>query len=154
SNRAIFVSGKFLAIFAFLAIGGSLGGAQVSGGPAGKDPKKNYTNKSVFHLPGKKEPRFCDNLQEVVLYVKCGAAGWVRQDAIPPTSPYFTYSVPQDGEYWFTVVMIDRAGKATPPDVTQAAPNLKVVVDTQAPKVDVRPWTSAEGEKFIKCMIV
>lgn len=141
-----------LAVAMVLALLGGRGFAQ-GPGVAGKD-RKTYTKTTSFHLPVKIEDRFRDNLREMVLYVKAGQADWMRQEAIAPTGTHFTYKVPQDGEYWFTVVMVDRAGRATPADVGQAPPGLKVVVDTQPPLLEVRPWTSPEGELYLKCLIL
>jgi hypothetical protein len=114
-----------------------------------KDQKKvHYTNKTTFFLPVKIDDRTRGNLREVCLYVKRGEADWVRQETAPPTQSTFTYRVPQDGEYWFSVVTIDRAGKSTPADVAKEAPGIRVVVDTQAPVVDV----DAEGD-LLRCSV-
>src|SRR5262249_926376 len=75
-------------------------------------------------------------LREVHLYVKSGGGDWVRQEAVPPNTPHFTYRVPQDGEYLFALVTVDKQGKVNPPDINAVAPALRVVVDTRQPVID------------------
>src|SRR5205823_4410745 len=57
----------------------------------------------------------------------------------------------QDGEYWFAFVTVDKAGNLAPADLDKEPPGLIVVVDTQAPVVDVRPAAAASGETFLQC---
>jgi hypothetical protein len=94
---------------------------------------KIYTNKNLFHLPVQIDPRTRGNLREVCLYVKTGSGDWVRQETGQPSVTHFSYRATQDGEYWFSVVTIDKNGRPNPPDVAQEPPGLQVVVDTQEP---------------------
>ena len=107
--------------------------AQAPGGGAPNTPANNkiYTNKTVFHLPIKIDDRLRGDLREVYLYVKDGSGPWLRKDTVAPTQTHFTFRVPHDGEYWFSVVTMDRAGRMTPADVTKEPPGLMVVVDTR-----------------------
>ncbi len=117
-------------------------------------PKKTYTKNTVFNLPIQMDEKTRANLDRVCLYVKVGTADWVRHDSAPPTLPHFTYRVQQDGEYCFTLVTIDRTGKAVPADVSTEPPSLRVVVDTKAPFIDMKSWTSPEGEQCLRCSVV
>jgi hypothetical protein len=107
--------------------------AQAPGGPAASNPasQKIYTSKTVFHLPIKIDDRLRGDLREVCLYVKDGVGEWQRKDSVPPTQTHFTFRVPHDGEYWFSVVTVDKSGRMTPPDVSKEPPGLMVVVDTR-----------------------
>ncbi len=107
--------------------------AQAPGGGAAGAPAGNkiITNKTVFHLPIKIDDRLRGELREVHLYVKDGSGPWQRKDAVAPTQTHFTFRVPHDGEYWFSVVTVDRSGRMTPADVSKEPPGLMVVVDTR-----------------------
>lgn len=120
---------------------------------AAKLPKMTYTKNTVFHLPVQMDERTRANLREVCLYVKAGASDWVRQETGVPTMSHFSYKVPRDGEYWFSLVTIDKTGRSTPGDVSQEPPGLRVTVDTQAPVIDVQPFTNPEGELCIRCNV-
>jgi hypothetical protein len=128
-------------------------GAAAQSPPAAQLPKVTYTKNTVFHLPVQMEERTRGNLREVCLYVKSGSGDWVRQETGQPTMSHFSYKVPHDGEYWFSLVTVDKAGRMTPPDVGQEPPGLRVMVDTQPPVIDVQPWTSPENDFCLRCQI-
>ncbi|MCS7045364.1 MAG: hypothetical protein NZO58_03305, partial [Gemmataceae bacterium] len=116
--------------------------------------KKIYTKTSEFKLPIQMDERTRATLERVCLYVKSGSGDWVRQDEGPATQPYFIYRVPQDGEYWFSLVTIDKSGRMTPADVGQEPPSLRVVVDTRPPVIDAQTWVSPEGDLCLRCNLV
>jgi hypothetical protein len=119
--------------------------------PAGQAPGKVYTSKNTFRLPIKMDDRTRANLREVYLYVRTNGGDWVRKEVAPPSQPHFTYTVPGDGEYWFCVVLVDRAGQPSPSDPNRVTPGLIVVVDTQPPDIAVRPLPVATGEVYLQC---
>src|SRR5262249_5431623 len=98
--------------------------------------KRTFTKNTTFHLPIQMDEKVRVQLREVQLYVKSGASDWVRQEVVTPTTPYFTYRDPQDGEYLFTLVTVDKQGKVHPADVNTAPPALRVVVDTRPPVIE------------------
>lgn len=113
---------------------------------------KVFTKKMVFKLPLQIEEKDRGNLREVQLYVKNGPREpWSCKESMPPTQSYFTYRVQEDGEYWFSVVMVDKNGKMTPADVSKEPPGLMVVVDTVAPEVEMHPFTAVSGEAYVQC---
>jgi hypothetical protein len=116
--------------------------------------KKTFTKTTNFKLPIQMEDRVRSTLKEVQLYVKSGNGDWVRQEAVSPTTPHFDYRVPADGEYWFSLVTVDKFGKATPADVGSEPPALRVVVDTRAPVVEVQPGMGPDGGYLIRCNVV
>jgi hypothetical protein len=137
-----------------LLAGLGLGGTALAQSPAASQlPKMTYTKNTVFHLPVQMDERTRANVREICLYVKSGSGDWVRQETGLPTMTQFNYKVPRDGEYWFSLVTIDKAGRMTPADVGQEPPGLRVMVDTQAPVIDVKPWTSPEGDFCIRCQV-
>src|SRR5262249_7567632 len=91
---------------------------------------KSYLNKGNINLPIMINAADRPHIQEVQLYVKEGPQGqWVQRDRVPSTQSAFNYRTTQDGEYWFSVVTVDRAGKSIPADVTQQPPGIIVVID-------------------------
>jgi len=89
----------------------------------------------------------------VCLYVKTPFTDWQKRDTVAPTQNGFTFRSGQDGEYWFNVVTIDKAGNAVPPDVAKEAPAVIVVVDTQPPQINLAPWTAPTGEVCLRCAL-
>src|SRR5262249_28797873 len=76
--------GVYLAGSAQAQPGTTSGMAPAGTMPAEPQKKKVYTNKSIFHLPVVIDPKTRANLREIRLYVKQGAADWVRQEAAQP----------------------------------------------------------------------
>ncbi len=113
---------------------------------------RSYFNKTTINLPIVVDERHRAQLQQVVLFVKEGPTQpWRMCDKAPPTQTMFTYRAPGEGEYWFNIVSVDHAGRMTPPDVTREAPALIVVLDTQAPRVDVQPLEKTGDGQFVRC---
>jgi hypothetical protein len=115
--------------------------------------KKHYTNNSTFKLPVQIEPAERARLQEVRLYVKHGAAEWKLQDTAVPSQQFFYYKAPDEGEYAFSLVTVDRAGRANPPDVRREPPMLVVTVDRQPPAVEVEVTTRPLGDRLVHCTV-
>jgi hypothetical protein len=67
---------------------------------------------------------------------------WELVAAVTPDREAFAYRAPADGVYWFTVQVIDRAGKTSPTSPFDVAPDLKVRVDTEDKKLS--PKDNAE----------
>jgi len=115
------------------------------------DSKTIFTNKHFFQMPVKIDDHLRADLKEVCLYVKRGTSDWTRQETASPAVKQFTYRVPQDGEYWFSVATIDKAGRMNPPDIGAQAPGLKVVVDTSPPSVELKATSGPDGEPCVQC---
>jgi hypothetical protein len=62
-------------------------------------------------------------------------ATWKETDRVKPTAGQFKFHAPHDGEYWFTVSTIDHQGRVVPKP--RPGPELRVVVDTTAPKLEI-----------------
>src|SRR5262249_11971581 len=65
---------------------------------------------------------------------------WYQEIIVSPREKKVQIDVKQDGEYWFGIA---RAGQLASPD-----PSLRVVVDTKAPVVVVRPWETGDARGF------
>src|SRR5262245_39759640 len=120
----------------------------------GQLPAKSYMNKSVFYLPVHMDERARGGLQEIQLYVKDNpAAPWTLQQKAQPTATVFPFRPPHDGEYWFTVVTVDKAGRQMPPDLSREGPGVIVVQDSRPPDVDVRPLPAAPEGQYVQCEV-
>jgi hypothetical protein len=140
-----------MAIMFAVAASGPYGYGQ---SPTQQPTRKIYTNRSAFKLPLQVEEGERGRLQEVQLYVKNGpGAPWTLKESVAPTTKEFVFRAPQDGEYWFTVTTVDKAGKMNPPDIGLEPPGLIVIVDRQAPEVDVHPLTAGTGPAMLQCEV-
>jgi hypothetical protein len=114
---------------------------------------KMYTKYTLFNLPIRLDDQARAALKHVVLWVKAGEGPWQPEAPAAPEQRQFQYRVKQDGEYWFNVVTVNRAGQAEPPDVSRAPPSLMVVVDTQPPTVEVQAMTLPGGQGGVRCLL-
>src|SRR6516162_1529615 len=103
--------------------------AQTNPQAPGAPPKRVYTRVPQFRLPFNLEESDRARIRDVHLYVKSGDDPWARKESAAPTSTHFSFRAPRDGEYWFTIVIVDNSGNAIPGDVTRQPPGLVVVVD-------------------------
>lgn len=105
----------------------------------GRPIPKSYMNKNLVHLPIQIEAGARGQIREVQLYVKDNPqAAWTIKERAPGTQAYFSFKAPQDGEYWFNVVTVDKNGRHLPADVNSEPPALIVVIDTTPPQAEVR----------------
>ncbi len=119
--------------------------------PAAPVPRK-VTNRTAFKLPLQVDERERGHIKEIQLWCKFGPAGtWTLKEAVPPTKKEFVFRAQQEGEYAFTVVTVDLAGKKNPPDVSRVPPGLIVVVDKQPPEVTVHTVPGPTGQPLLQC---
>jgi hypothetical protein len=130
-----------LAVLPAWAVWASVGHGQA---PAPAAPHKINTNKPAFRLPLQVDDKEIPRLQEVQLWVKEGpTAPWIFKDAVPPTQKEFIFRAPHDGEYWFTLVTVDKAGNKNPADLSHEPAGLIVVVEKPPAEPEVRPVSAA-----------
>jgi hypothetical protein len=111
-----------------------------------------HLNKSTIQLPIQLDEQFRPILQEIRLYSKDRlSAPWKLRDKAPPSQTAFTFKAPQDGQYWFMMVTVDRAGHCVPADVAKEEPAMAVVVDTQPPQADVTLLANVPEGQLIQC---
>ncbi len=75
---------------------------------------------------------------------------WVRHSDGDPAMEVVTFRANQDGEYWFTIALVDRAGVQVPADVRVVEPGLKVLVDTRKPDLQVKAIRNRAGRRGIR----
>ncbi len=122
--------------------------------PAPQLPPKSYMNKQVFYLPVIIDDRVRANLKEIHLYGKDHPSRpWVLKAKEGPNAKAFPFRPAQDGEYWFTVVTVDKQGRQTPADVSREGPGVIVVHDTQAPQVDIRLLQNTPDGQLVQCEV-
>jgi hypothetical protein len=108
-------------------------------------------NRTRFNLPIKMDENARSKVKKVRLYVKVGSADWIQDQEAGPGVQSFTYNAAQDGEYWFTVATVDKLGHQVPADPGKQPPQLRVIVDTHPPAVDLHPWFVPTGETCLQC---
>jgi hypothetical protein len=107
-------------------------------------PDKIYSRQKAFKIPFQiPDPSEQKQLQEVQLYVARDGGIWEKYTSSPADVPAdkrsFVFRTDQDGEFWFAVRTIDRRGTANPESETKLQSGLKVVVDSEVPKIVLRP---------------
>lgn len=138
-----------------LACLGAAAGQEVSAQTAAVSTRTSVTrtflNKKTIHLPILLDDRARPQLKEVQLFVKEGPqAPWKLNQSVAPTQTFFTYRAEADGEYWFSVVTVDSAGRSVPADVNKEPPGLIVMVDQTPPSADLkRVGTSEKGQEVL-----
>jgi hypothetical protein len=111
-------------------------------------------NRQVFYLPVIIDPRVRSGLREIHLYGKDHPSRpWEFKAKESPNAQHFAFRPTQDGEYWFTVVTIDKSGQQTPADLSHEGPGVIVVQDTQAPQLDIRQLQSTPEGQWVSCQV-
>jgi hypothetical protein len=100
-------------------------------GQSPSTPPKYIVRKMVFQLPFMMDAAIIADVREMDLWVRDVTGQWEVMDRVPPTSRVFSCKVSQDGEYGFSIVMVEKNGKFTPADPTQRPPELLVQVETK-----------------------
>jgi hypothetical protein len=114
--------------------------------------QRNYLNKSIIQLPIQINEQSRSLIAEIHLYVKDHpSAPWTMRDKVGPAMKAFTFQVPHDGEYFFTMVTMDKQGRGYPTDLRNEPPGLVVVIDTQPPQVELTNLGRAPEGQLIRC---
>jgi hypothetical protein len=113
-----------------------------------------YLNRQTIQLPIQLDEQFRPILQEIRLYYKDKrSAPWTLCDKATPAQASFTFKAPRDGEYWFTMVTVDREGRCAPSDISREPPAMSIVVDTQPPQTDITRLGSGPEGQLIQCIV-
>jgi hypothetical protein len=126
------------------------------GSPAPElSPSKHYTSQSTFSLPIRVDAAARPSMREVLLLVKTGNEQWKQADSAGMLQDTFRYTVPADGEYWFTLVTVDNQGNRNPKNAEQISEQdiVKVVVDTKPPAVELKQVKLPNGDAAVFCEI-
>ncbi|MBI3463601.1 MAG: hypothetical protein HY000_11160, partial [Planctomycetes bacterium] len=110
----------------------------------GAAQEKIYCRQKAFKIPFQiRDPAEQKQLQEVQLYVARNGGRWEKYTAAPPDVPpekrSFTFRADQDGEFWFAIRTLDKHGAYNPEDEAQLQADLRVVVDSEIPRIELRP---------------
>lgn len=110
----------------------------------GTPQDKVYSRQKAFRIPFQiPDPSEQKQLQEVQLYVARNGGKWEKYTGAPPDAPEgkrnFTFRTDQDGEFWFSVRTMDKKGGLNPADDSDLQVGLRVVVDSDVPKIELRP---------------
>ncbi len=115
-------------------------------------PQKTMLTKSLIHLPIQVSAEARAQLQEIQLYVKeQPSEPWKLREKAVPTQNGFTFQAPRDGEYAFAMVTVDRQGKQNPPDIQREQAGLVVVIDSQAPQIELSSLGTANEGILVQC---
>jgi hypothetical protein len=145
------MNGRCRLVGAMLAV---LWGAAGVFGQDAPGPRKIYTQSTSFRLPVQIAEQDRAELTEIKLYVRMMPGEWSCRESAPPTQSAFSFRAPQDGEYWFSFVSVDKAGKMMPADPAAAPPGLIVMVDTQPPLIEVRPLPATNGHAYLQVKLI
>jgi hypothetical protein len=84
----------------------------------------------------------------VQLYVTDNAGEkWSLASQVDPQQSSFKYRAPRDGEYWFAIRTVDREGHVRGGNWNR--PELRVIVDTVPPHLELSAWRTADGQSFV-----
>src|SRR5437870_6704977 len=104
---------------------------------------KIFSRQKAFRIPFQiPDPSEQKQLKEVQLYVARDGGKWEKYTSAAPEVAQdkrnFIFHTDQDGEYWFAVRTLDVHGVLNPPDEAGLTPGLRVVVDSEQPKINLR----------------
>jgi len=115
--------------------------------PTEQLPEPIATRQNLFSIPFRidrpQDPAAAP--VEVHLYVsEDQGAAWHLAGKTDPQRSSVTFRAPHDGEYWFSIRTMDRQGRLRPDQ--NAAPELRVVVDTIPPRLELSASRASSGE--------
>jgi hypothetical protein len=129
-------------------------GAEPAAVQESTQPLRNYLRSNVIRLPIEFNPQLRSAIQEIRLYCKEGLdAQWTLREKTDSSADAFTLRLQKDGEYAFTMVTVDKQGRAFPEDLQKESPGLIVIVDTQRPVVELTNLGQSQEGHLIQCEI-
>ncbi|MEX2113912.1 MAG: hypothetical protein WD845_12050 [Pirellulales bacterium] len=114
------------------------------------EPAVTATRQHAFIIPFRIEPARSPQEQpvEVQLHVSSDqGVTWSIAETVKPDKGQFVFRAAHDGEYWYAIRTVDGQGLARPQGQLQA--QLKVVVDTVAPRLELTALRGAAGEIMV-----
>lgn len=109
-----------------------------------------YVNQRAFSIPVQVPVSHRTLVKEVRLFVsRDRGSEWKLFIAVPPGKKSVDFVAPDDGEYWFGIVEVDRLGRLEPANVKDRPPALKVVVDTVGVKTKLEALDSRGGRSAV-----
>lgn len=139
-----------VALVLLACMGPSVGAARAQPGgapPASNGPIVTFTRQNAFTIPFRIDAVQTPGQQpvEVQLHVSTNqAATWELSGRVKPEKGSFVFRAPHDGEYWYSIRTVDAQGGTHPDGPLE--PQLKVTVDTVAPRLEVTAFRGDAGE--------
>ncbi len=119
-------------------------GPPTGGVPSTAPIRPVFMRQTIFAIPFA-VPQVDQTGKEVHLFVSGDrGASWKLYAREPATRGQFAFQAAQDGEYWFASHTVPVG--TTIPAQTRLLPELKVVVDTTEPKLDLQAAVNRNGE--------
>lgn len=123
--------------------------------PSAVLPKPIATRQSAFSIPFQiskaDDPR--RQATEVQLHVSTTrGARWDLYSRVEPSKGHFLFRARGDGEYWFLIRTVDRAGRIHPQYNTN--PGLIVIVDTVQPVMQIEARRGDAGQILARWQVV
>ena len=118
---------------------------------AAPDPRVRYTKVREFFIPFQADPK--RPITELRLYAQRNGGEWEYLTSAQPSQKGFNFFGKQDGAYGLTVQTLFQDGSKDPP-LDQLRAELRVVIDTAPPKIDIRPFSTADGSAGVEWDIV
>lgn len=112
----------------------------VAGASAGTIPADVYPMKGDrFEIPIKVDPARRGDILTIELYISNDQGKtWSQRGSVPPDTPAFPFIAQADGNYWFSIVVVDKNNRKEPPDIYTAPVGMKILIDTRKPDVRLK----------------
>jgi hypothetical protein len=111
------------------------------------EPIVTATRQNAFTIPFRIDPTptAAGRPVEVQLLVSTDeGASWALSSRVQPEKGAFVFRAPHDGEYWYSIRTVDSQGVTRPEP--PLSPQLKVTVDTVAPRLELSASRGGAGE--------
>lgn len=112
--------------------------------PADSAARPLFTRQLNFSIPYSVSKQMTDVVAVQLLVSGDRGTTWQLYDQRPPTLDKFEFRARHDGEYWFSSRTQDRMGRVRPDG--QPPVQLRMIVDTTAPRLALTANTTAAGE--------
>jgi hypothetical protein len=104
--------------------------------PAADPADTVYMNTRGFQIPITIKPERRGTISALELHMsKDRGQSWEQFAKATPDQSAFDVTMPGDGHFWFTIVVVDTQGRKEPVNLQTAEVGLRVIVDTTPPSV-------------------
>jgi hypothetical protein len=103
-----------------------------------------------LRIPIKVDPARRGDIQQLTLFSSSDQGkSWHQESVANPDADSFAFFAPQDGTYWFSVVVTDKKGNQEPRDIYQVPPSQKILIDTVPPVLRIVSATRDADEVVV-----
>ncbi|HEV3203314.1 MAG TPA: hypothetical protein VGY77_02975, partial [Gemmataceae bacterium] len=108
-----------------------------------------HISQHQLRIPIGIDPAHRSEIKELQLYVSPDEGKtWNPQAVAGPNQEAFPVTVPKDGLYWFSVVVVNPQGKRDPENIYAAPPGQKILIDTLKPLVRIKS-AERQGDEIV-----